>query len=264
MNKSTVTLYQDLLRQIDSTPLSQTLSAALRLARELKQTDFEKWLRLEVGGYINTNPVMTADVKVPEYRKVIGQHLDRYGRPFIVPSELQFLNGIPLRNGVSELEKLESKTEMLTVQDPLSIEFFREELGVEVVAFHFSPLEISGILSSMKLKLHDWLYDLQSSYPGLSRQDIKKIHKSTKTSQYQIWKTIVSIILLGFALAGFIWLPLTSAILWLIFLIVAYPVALAFTTAKQSMDNRSLTEIYKAGLRQVPVIGKLFGSKPSS
>ena len=87
--------------------------------------------------------------------------------------------------------------------------------------------------------------------------------KSTKSDRDQIWKIVISVILLGFALAGFIWLSWTSAALWLIFLIVAYPVALAFTTAEQSMDNRNLVEIYKAGLRQVPIIGKLFGSKPS-
>jgi len=92
----------------------------------------------------------------------------------------------------------------------------------------------------------------------------KKISKGAKSERDQIWKIIISIILLGFALAGFIWLPWTSAVLWLIFLIVAYPVALAYTAAKQSMDNRNLAEIYKEGLKQVPVIGKLFGNKSSS
>lgn len=32
-----------------------------------------------------------------------------------------------------------------------------------------------------------------------------------------------------------------------------FPDAIAFTTAKQSMDNRNLVEIYKAGLRQIPI-----------
>lgn len=78
------------------------------------------------------------------------------------------------------------------------------------------------------------------------------------------WKTSISIILLSFALAGFIFLPVVSAVLWLLFLIIAYPVALAFTTAKQSMDNRNLVEIYKAGIRQIPVIGKIIGNNLSS
>jgi hypothetical protein len=92
--------------------------------------------------------------------------------------------------------------------------------------------------------------------------ETQRMNISSKPSREQIWKIVISIILLSFALAGFVWLPLYSAILWLIFLVVAYPVALAYTTAKQSMDNRTLTKIYKAGLTQVPIIGKLFGRKP--
>mgnify|MGYP000869683809 CR=1 FL=1 len=80
------------------------------------------------------------------------------------------------------------------------------------------------------------------------------------TEREILWKIIISIILLGFSLAGFIFLPWASAVLWLFFLIIAYPVALAFTTAKQSMDNRNLVEIYKAGLKQIPVIRRFFGN----
>jgi hypothetical protein len=72
-----------------------------------------------------------------------------------------------------------------------------------------------------------------------------------------IWKVIISIVILGFALAGFLWLPWQAAILWLLFFIAAYPVALAYTTAKQSMDNKNLVKIYKEGLRQIPIIGKM-------
>jgi hypothetical protein len=88
-----------------------------------------------------------------------------------------------------------------------------------------------------------------------------KNNNQLKGSRDQVLKIITSIILLSFALAGFIWLSWPRAFLWLIFLIVAYPVALAFTTAKQSMSNKSLTEIYKKGLLQVPVLGKFFGRK---
>ena len=104
MNKSSLTFYQDLLGQTNTAPLSQTMPIALRLARELKQTDFEKWLRLEIGGYFNTNSALTDDIKVPEYRNVAGQHLDKYGRPIAVSSKLQFVNSVPLRNGIDELE----------------------------------------------------------------------------------------------------------------------------------------------------------------
>jgi hypothetical protein len=76
-----------------------------------------------------------------------------------------------------------------------------------------------------------------------------------------LWKIAISIVLLSFALAGFFWLQWYSALLWLIFLVVSYPVALAYTAAEQSLDNRDLVQIYKAGLKQVPIIGKLLNSK---
>jgi hypothetical protein len=95
-------------------------------------------------------------------------------------------------------------------------------------------------------------------------EEVSDVRVTSLSEREIIWKIIISIILLGFALAGFIFLPWASAILWLFFLIIAYPVALAFTMAKQSMDNRNLVEIYKAGLRQIPVIGRFLGNKPSS
>lgn len=180
MNRSLITLYQNLLGQTNTTPLSQTMPIALRLARELKQADFEKWLRLEIGGYFDTNPALTPDVQVPKYRNVVGEHLDKYGRPIGVPYKLQFVNVVPLRNGIDELEKLAAGTEMLTVKNPVSIEFFRERFNVEVFAFHFNPLEINGILGSIKLKLNDWLYDVQNSSPKLSSELDKEVTKTTE------------------------------------------------------------------------------------
>lgn len=96
-----------------------------------------------------------------------------------------------------------------------------------------------------------------------TRENAQKLKSSSSAQEPSpIWKIVISIILLGFALAGFVWLPWYSSILWLIFLVVAYPVCLAFTAARQSMSNRNLAEIYKAGLAQVPVIGKLFYHRP--
>lgn len=69
-----------------------------------------------------------------------------------------------------------------------------------------------------------------------------------------VLKIIIAVILLAFGFASFKWLPPIGAVLWLIFVIVAYPVALAYTTAQQSMDNHNLAEIYKAGIGQIPVL----------
>jgi len=95
-------------------------------------------------------------------------------------------------------------------------------------------------------------------------EEINDVRVASLSGREIIWKIVISIILLGFSLAGFILLTWASAVLWLFFLIIAYPVALAFTAAKQTMDNRNLVEIYKAGLRQIPFIGRFFGNKLSS
>jgi hypothetical protein len=69
---------------------------------------------------------------------------------------------------------------------------------------------------------------------------------------------IITVIILSFALAGFWFLPtISKCILWMLFWIVAYPVALSFTRGRP-LQGEHLVEIYKAGLTQVPVLGKLF------
>ncbi|NLJ49551.1 MAG: hypothetical protein GX428_08205 [Candidatus Atribacteria bacterium] len=84
----------------------------------------------------------------------------------------------------------------------------------------------------------------------------QKRKTDSRNNREMYFKLACSVIILGIALLGFKYLTLFTAVLWLLFLIIAYPVALAFTVAKQSFDNRNLVEIYKAGLTQVPIIGK--------
>jgi len=62
---------------------------------------------------------------------------------------------------------------------------------------------------------------------------------------------------LGFALGGFLYLNLVAAVLWFFFLLVAYPILLAFLVRAETLGNRDLITLYKAGLSQVPVIGKI-------
>lgn len=75
---------------------------------------------------------------------------------------------------------------------------------------------------------------------------------------------LITVILLGFAFAGFFFLPAYQATLWLFFWIVAYPPALAFARA-EPLPSKDLVTIYKAGLAQIPFIGKfLSGLMPKT
>jgi len=72
-------------------------------------------------------------------------------------------------------------------------------------------------------------------------------------------RIVVTILILAFALSGFLFLQPYQATLWLLFWIIAYPVALSFTRG-EPLKGASLVQIYVAGLKQVPVVGQIFGA----
>ena len=73
-----------IMKRIDDEPLSKSLPMVLRLSQSIDASDLEKWIRLELNGYFNTNPALTEEVIVPEYRTVAGHHSDDYGRPLVI------------------------------------------------------------------------------------------------------------------------------------------------------------------------------------
>lgn len=76
--------YDQLMKSIEELPLGKALQKTLRVAQELKDNVFEKWIRLELHGYWNTNSALTEEVVVPEYRTVAGYYTDDYGRQLIL------------------------------------------------------------------------------------------------------------------------------------------------------------------------------------
>jgi hypothetical protein len=74
---------------------------------------------------------------------------------------------------------------------------------------------------------------------------------------------IAALVVLGFALGGFWLLPAALAFVWFLFLFVAFPIALAFTVNAPTFGGNQLLELYKAGLKELPAIGRILG-RPSS
>lgn len=96
---------RSLLRKIDKRPLSEIFPTVIRMAKSSGNPNLEKWSRLELHGYWNTNEALTDEVVVPEYRTVPGQWLDDFGRVLLIDQPgLEFLNEMRLRQGVLELE----------------------------------------------------------------------------------------------------------------------------------------------------------------
>ena len=127
---------------------------------------FEKWLKLELNGYYNTNEALTKDVMVPKYRSVIGQYYDRFGRPLVIDSRLAFINERPLREGIVELEEMLSRaSEYYTLVDPIINEELQTTFGVSVSQFTFSSIQINGIISAVRTQLIEHLSQIELHDP---------------------------------------------------------------------------------------------------
>lgn len=162
MSNSSFKLYEKILSMVDCTPLSELLSLSLRLSHKIRNKDMEKWIQLELNGYFNTNPSLTEDVVVPEYRTIVIQHFDKFGEAFIIRNpNLLFVNETRLRNGVSELERLSKLEENVYVQDPYLIQLLHNNCDFEASNYGFNPFQTLGILTSIRTKLIDWLHEIE-------------------------------------------------------------------------------------------------------
>lgn len=154
-------VHEWLYKNISHLDLSETLPYALDLAHRIKNIDFEHWLRMELYGYNEDGGMKESDV-VPKYREIIGRHMDAYNRMFTIEDpELDIVNTTRLRFGVGKLEKLSKANNMQNIRDEWAINMIREHFGIEVVRFCFSPVEVVGILNNIKLKLMEWLRNLE-------------------------------------------------------------------------------------------------------
>jgi len=153
--KSIIRLYNEILQNLRiSKNLSKILPSAFILSKKIEDKELEKWMQLEMSGYFNSNPALTEEVIVPEYRIVPGQYYDIYRRPLIISDpKLRFVNEYRLRHGISELEKLSRSSKLLTIQDPSFLKLIKENLNVEVHSFSFSSTSIIGILDAIKTNL---------------------------------------------------------------------------------------------------------------
>ncbi len=163
MSSSTVSLYREVMEKADTAPLGQVLRLALRLARELGNEPFEKWVRLEIDGYFRDT--MSKDDKVPEYRAVSGRYRDVFGRlGLTINPAWAFLNEYRLRQGVEVLEKLESGPDPVVIEDDNVLEKIRE-LNPNVRDFILSTASLSEALAGVRSRLSDWLDEIRLSHP---------------------------------------------------------------------------------------------------
>jgi uncharacterized protein (TIGR02391 family) len=154
--------YRRILQNAPHAPLSEVIPELLILAQETERSEVAKWAGLELGGYFRGNSALTKEVVVPEYRIVVGQYSDRYGRPLVITdSRLAFVNEYRLRFSVPELERMENRSGLLTIDDPTFTDMIRDKLNVEVHQFCFSPSCVSGVLSGIRARFIEMLQDVR-------------------------------------------------------------------------------------------------------
>lgn len=153
--KKTISLIEDILQKSTELKISEVLPKALTLAKILDDKDFEKWVLLETSGYFNTNPALTDDVFVPDYRKVPGQYHDKFNRPLVIddPDIFNMVNNYALREGVAELETISKKDGYQVFRNPFVMSKLKQMLGVEVDTFTFSSNSVKSVLNEIRTKL---------------------------------------------------------------------------------------------------------------
>lgn len=148
------------MKTFDGQSLSKSLQKAMPIFHKSGAGDFERWLRLELGGYFASNSAMDEDTIVPEYRTVVGQHADIFGRVLVPPPDLSFINETRLRNGVEELEALVASRDTVVIHDPHMCELIKQHLSIEVYSFRFSTVHLVGVLSAIRIALETKLREL--------------------------------------------------------------------------------------------------------
>lgn len=210
MPSETVKIHNELVASVATAPLSQIFPMALQLAHTLNNEEFKKWILLEYNGYFNTNPALTDDVLVPEYRSVVGQHYDEFDRVLLIEdSDLCFVNQSRLRNGIAELEDFSNKTGLLTIRDSKMINSINEYLKIKVCLFKFSPTEVATILTSIRSKLIEWLAIVKEEVGQIDTiEDINppKLSKNTPSNvkaRLEIIAAVLTIIASSFGIYAY-------------------------------------------------------------
>jgi hypothetical protein len=197
MSQSVNNLYDGIMKEITSKPLSKLLPLMLILAQKLYNQALENWVRLEMNGYFQDNPAMNPDIEIPEYRTIVGRLSDDYGRILDTSDpKVHFLNNIRIPMGIAELERLANDTEMLVIQNPPGAQTIREQLGVYVTRFTFHPSTVDGVISNIRSKSIDWLNEIEPDIKNLVSN--QKVRDSEQKIEHPWHYTLITISILMF------------------------------------------------------------------
>lgn len=158
-----LTLINEVIDSATDRELSSLMTKALTISKILNDKEFEKWILLETSGYFNTNPALTKDTYVPNYRKLAGLYHDKYNRPLIIddPDLFEIISNYPVREGVSELEGFAKQAGFITFRNPRTNSFIKQSFNVEVDTFTFNAQSTNAVLSEIRNNLISILLEKQ-------------------------------------------------------------------------------------------------------
>lgn len=131
--------------------------SSIILAKGISNQKFEKWLKLEISGYFNTNPLLENSDLVPEYRIIPGHYENSKGEKLFP----EVLNAFPIREGVEDLENVISKNGWLSIISPICNPEISEMLSVNIHKFVFRSEYILTVLNEIRIKLIEYLFEIE-------------------------------------------------------------------------------------------------------
>ncbi len=153
-----------LLLNVPSKDLSETLPVALRLAKKLGDTAFERWVTLEIKGYNQRD--MTEGDSVPEYRNVPGRYVDAYKHMAPDDPDIPSMNIYRMCSGVRELERYAAGDKEISIHDPDILRMIRNTLRFKAERFISTPAAFLGVLETIRANLLDWLHTIEADQPA--------------------------------------------------------------------------------------------------
>lgn len=175
--------FNNLLDKISSNQkLSEIIPRALMLSKKLNNNNLEEWLKLELNGYFSSNPVMTHEIIVPEYRTVGGMYYNKDNQPLIIQDpKFSFINETRLRNGISELESfIEENRKYINFVDLNGIYLIKSNLNIEVHYFMVSKSSIVSVVNRIRTELMDRLVPIEFDLIEIKTPGIKVVTESVQ------------------------------------------------------------------------------------
>jgi hypothetical protein len=147
--------YQEVEKALDNEPLSDALYKMERLALHKGCLDLARWCSLELNGYFGSSK--EEKEANHEYRTIAVQWLDIYQRPATVDPQLSFVQSLPLREGVSEIEGFADHGMLMNYPD--IVEILQPHATVPIAGAHMPPEHLKALLKRIRLvarsKFHD-------------------------------------------------------------------------------------------------------------